>query len=147
MANQEQGGLKAFWAGAQPVLHKTGEVFVGIGKVFRIIGLTIFHMRKIFMAIPVVMAAMRMATLVKDTLTGPFRFFIMDVLASWEQSELVIRQVEVSKQIAVTGPLVITAAALVLMFLSRRTIWPWLVSIFTLAIPGFIWLSCTYLPI
>ena len=142
--NPQKGG---FLAAVQPALQTTGRVFAAIGKVIRVIALTLFHMRKLFMAAPVVLAAMRLATMTKEALGGPFRFFIMDVVASWQQSEMVIRQVEISQEVAVAGPMLVTCACLGLMFLSRRTVWPWLVSIFSLVIPVFIILSATYLPI
>ena len=140
----QKGG---FLASVQPVLQTTGRVFAGIGKGIRVVALTIYHMRGIFMALPVVLAAMRLAKMTSDTLTGPVRFFLMDLVASWEQSEMVIRQVEISKEVAVVGPVIVTGACLGLMLLSRRTVWPWLVSIFSLIIPLFIILSATYLPV
>ena len=38
-------------------------------------------------------------------------------------------------------PLVITGVCLVMMFLSRRTIYPWLISIFSLVLPWLIWIT------
>ena len=47
----------------------------------------------------------------------------------------------VEKGIAVMGPLAVTAACLLLMFLSRRVVYPWLVSIFSLALPLLIYIT------
>ena len=41
----------------------------------------------------------------------------------------------VTRQIAIMGPLAITAVCLLLMFWSKRTLLPWLVSIFSLTLP------------
>ena len=47
----------------------------------------------------------------------------------------------VDKGIAVMGPLAVTAACLFLMFLSRRVVYPWLISIFSLALPLLIYIT------
>ena len=41
----------------------------------------------------------------------------------------------IARELAVLGPLAITALCLLLMFTSKRTLTPWLVSVFSLAIP------------
>ena len=41
----------------------------------------------------------------------------------------------IAREIAVLGPIAITALCLLLMFCSKRTLTPWLVSVFSLAIP------------
>ena len=99
---------------------------VGILEVFRVIGLILFRLRKIFMAIPVVYAALRLAAYNTDHLpllvglnlqsTGEFAYTI-------------------SRQNAVFYPLVVTAACLVLMLFSRKSVYPWLISIFSLVLP------------
>ena len=49
--------------------------------------------------------------------------------------------IQVVRELAVLGPVALTALCLLLMFISRRTLTPWLVSIFTLALPLLILLS------
>jgi hypothetical protein len=41
----------------------------------------------------------------------------------------------VTRDIAVMGPLGLTAACLLLMFCSRKAMYPWAISVFTLALP------------
>jgi hypothetical protein len=45
---------------------------------------------------------------------------------------------EMIREIAVFGPLVVTGLCLLLVFLSKRTLTPWLVSVFSLVLP--IWI-------
>ena len=42
---------------------------------------------------------------------------------------------EMIRELAVLGPLAVTAICLLLMFISKRTLTPWLVSVFSLALP------------
>ena len=39
------------------------------------------------------------------------------------------------------APLVVTGVCLVMMWLSRRTIYPWIISIFSLVLPILIWIT------
>ena len=50
----------------------------------------------------------------------------------------------VARGIAVLGPLAITAMCLLLMFCSKRVLTPWLVSVFSLAIPIVLWIMNCY---
>lgn len=141
MGNQKNTKLQAFWQGTQAVYEKTGQVCGGIGKVLNVIWKILYHLRKIFLAVPVVIVAMRLAQTTKEHLQGAFRFHILDVADTIEQASLVIRQVEVTEQVAVVGPMIITGGCLLLMFLSRRTMFPWLISVFSLIIPIFVLVS------
>ncbi len=50
----------------------------------------------------------------------------------------------VGRGIAVLGPIAITALCLLLMFCSKRLLTPWLVSLFSLAVPILIWIINCY---
>ena len=50
----------------------------------------------------------------------------------------------ITRQLAVMGPLGVTAACLLLMFLSRKAMYPWAISIFSLALPLLLLLSNRY---
>ena len=52
--------------------------------------------------------------------------------------------VQIIREVAVLGPMAITAICLLLMFSSRRTLTPWLVSVFSLALPLLILLTNTF---
>ena len=50
----------------------------------------------------------------------------------------------VARGIAVLGPIAATALCLLLMFCSKRVLTPWLVSVFSLALPLLIWITNCY---
>lgn len=119
---------KDFWGKVNPVFQKIGEVI-------RIIGLCIFRLRKIFMAIPVVYFALKFAS---DNMERLPETVGLNLQASGEFAVLVTRNY------AVYGPLGVTAFCLLLMFASRKTVFPWIVSIFTLVLPWLIYLTNLY---
>ena len=43
--------------------------------------------------------------------------------------------IQVVRELAVLGPVAVTAVCLLLMFISRRTLTPWIVSLVSLALP------------
>ena len=51
---------------------------------------------------------------------------------------------EIIREIAVIGPLAVTAICLLLMFASKRTLTPWMVSLFSLLLPIMILLTNTF---
>lgn len=86
----------------------------------------IFRLRKVFMVVPVLWAALELAIYSRDNLPETVGF---NIQASGEFAQVI------SRETAVYGPLGLTCACLVLVLLSRRTIYPWIISIFTLALP------------
>ena len=107
------------------VLRKIGRVLAGIGK-------WIFHLRGAFMAIPVVLAALTLAT--RNMARLPEEVGI-NLLANGQYEYLV------SRGLAVLAPLVVTGVCLIMMLLSRRTIYPWIISIFSLILPWVIYIT------
>ncbi len=105
---------------------KKASVWQTIKKVFRIIGMVLFRLRKIFMAIPVVYAALQLADYCRENLP---EMVGLDIQASGEFAHLVEREQ------VIEGCLIITGACLVLMLFSRRSVYPWIISIFTLILP------------
>lgn len=96
----------------------------------------IFRLRKIFMALPVLYVAWRMA---QENLAQLPETVGFDIQASGEFAQML------SRETAVYGPLGLTCICLVLMFLSRRTVYPWLISVFSLVLPVLIWALNVYL--
>ena len=111
---------------------KTVRVLKTTGKVLKEIGKWSFRLRGFFMAIPVAIAALYLAA--QNMARLPEEVGI-NLLANGEYQYLV------SRGLAVMGPLVVTGACLVMMFLSRRTVYPWIISIFTLVLPLLIWFT------
>lgn len=113
-------------------LEKTLNVLKKIGSVLKSIAKWIYRLRGFFMAIPVVLAALYLAT--KNMARLPDEVGI-NLLANGQYEYLI------SRGLAVMGPLVITGVCLVMMFLSRRTVFPWLISIFSLVLPLLIYIT------
>ena len=130
--NQLKNKLQTAWAGTEGFRTKFAEVFEKIGYVLLVIWKWIYNLRSIILAVPVVIAAIRLALLNMSRL--PDRVGIL-ILSSGDYQWMV------EKGIAVMGPLAVTAACLFLMFISRRVVYPWLVSIFSLALPLLIYIT------
>ena len=111
--------------------HQTHNVGIKLEAAFRYV----MKFRKVFLAIPVGVAAVILAlrNMIKlPVLVG------LDLQATGEFSIQLVREV------AVLGPMAITAICLLLMFCSKRTLTPWLVSVFSLALPILILLTNTF---
>ena len=113
-------------------MEKTMEVLQKIGSVLASIGKWIYRLRGFFMAVPVALAALYLAT--QNMARLPDEVGI-NLLANGQYEYLI------SRGLAVLAPLVVTGVCLVMMFLSRRTIYPWIISIFSLILPWFIWIT------
>lgn len=86
----------------------------------------VFKLRSIGLAIPVAVAAVALATYNMATLPAQVG---IDLQANGEYAQMI------SKSIAVMGPLALTALCLLLMFCSRKVVYPWLISLFSLVLP------------
>lgn len=106
------------------------------GRVFSIIGTWLFRLRKVLLAIPVLVAAIWFA--MQNLKLLPEQVGI-NLLSTGEFQQTI------SRSVAVIGPLGLTALCLMLMVISRRTIYPWLISVFTLVLPILIRLTNVYL--
>ena len=87
------------------------------------------------MAAPVVYFALKLAFQNANRLP---KMVGMDIQASGEFARMV------SRSSAVMGPLALTGFCLVLLFCSRKTLLPWMISIFTLILPVLIWMTNYY---
>ncbi len=119
---------QSFWQNARLVLAKIGEVLEVIVNL-------LYKLRKVFMAAPVVYYAIKLARFNSVNLPK--------VVGINLQSNGAFAQT-LTRQMAVMGPLGVTAACLLLMFLSRKAMYPWAISIFSLAIPILLLLSNRY---
>lgn len=86
----------------------------------------VFRLRKVFMVLPVLWAALELAIYSQENLPETVGF---NIQATGEFAQVI------SRNTAVYGPLGLTCACLVLVLLSRRTVYPWIISIFTLTLP------------
>ena len=109
-----------------PGLEKTKEVLGTTGKVLAKIGKYIYKFRSVFLAIPVVYGAVRLALYAQANLPEQVGINLK------ETGEYALM---VSRNTAIMGSLAVTALCLLMMFLSRKTIYPWIISIFSLVLP------------
>lgn len=94
--------------------------------VLRRIWKVIYHLRKVVLAVPVVFCALRLAFYNLEHLPQQVG---LNLLTNGEFAQMI------SKEMAVYGPLAVTGGCLVLMFLSRKSIYPWIISLFSLVLP------------
>lgn len=121
---QELTGFAKFRAGV-----------ASVNRVINIIGLLFYRLRKIVLTIPVVYYALKLAAYNGEHLPEQVG---LNLQASGEFA------MTVSRGMAVMGPLALTLACLFLMFCSRKALYPWAVSVFTLALPILLLVSNLY---
>lgn len=106
--------------------QKTKTVFGKIGRVLSIIGKVLYHMRKLFFAAPVVWLALRMYRYAMEKLPAAVGLMLQENGGYFRY---------VQRDTALMGCMAVTGACLLMMFLSRRTLYPWLISVFSLVLP------------
>ena len=110
----------------------------GYNKFKQIMGkiiMTLYHLRKVVMAVPVAYVALRMAAYNMSHLPEQVGVSLQTT------GEFAM---QISRYAAVIGPLGITAGCLVMMFFSRKAMYAWAISIFTLALPILLLVSNMY---
>ena len=124
--------MSTFVENSKAVLGKINLVFKKIEEIITVICGCIFRLRKIFMAIPVVYLALRIANENMQRLPEAVG---LNLQSTGEFAVMVTREY------AVNGPLALTGFCLLLMFFSRKTLFPWVISIFTLVLPYLIYFT------
>ena len=107
-------------------LYKTKAAFEKTGRVFSTIGKVLYHMRKLFLAAPVVWLAVRLYGEAMARLPETVGLLLQE---SGDYAYMLERET------AAMGCMAVTAACLLMMFCSRRTLYPWLISLFSLVLP------------
>ena len=103
-----------------------------IGAVLRVIGQWIYKLRSVILAIPVVVVAIKLAL---QNLHRLPEYVGINMQASGEYAMMIERNV------AVFVPLLVTAGCLLMMFISKKVLYPWLVSMFSLLLPLLLWVT------
>lgn len=85
-----------------------------------------YRLRSVILAIPVAFGAVVLAIVNQATLPAQVG---INLQANGEYAQMV------GKAVAVFGPLAVTAVCLLMMFCSRKVLYPWLISLFSLALP------------
>ena len=97
-----------------------------ITSLLSFIGSILFRLRKLVLAAPVVYAAVKLAYYNREHLPEQVG---INLQSSGEFAQMITRDM------AVMGPLGLTAACLLLMLCSRKALYPWAISVFTLVLP------------
>lgn len=121
-----------FYQKVKPSLDKVGAVCHKIGEICGLITDWIIKLRKVILTIPVVIGAIYLAVMNSKSLPETVG---INLLENGEYAYLV------SRSVAVFGPLAVTALCLLLMICSRKTVYPWLISVFSLVLPLLILLT------
>lgn len=116
-------------------IDKTGSWYSRVKSIIGVIVMVLFRLRKVVLAIPVVYYALKLAAYNSEHLP---EMVGVNLQASGAFADLI------SRNAAVMGPLAVTGACLVLMFFSKKALFPWAVSIFTLVLPLLLWFSNAY---
>lgn len=133
------GTWKNILAKLQPFFQTVGKIYFWIKKVIGIICMSLFHLRKVFMAIPVVYYAVKLAQYNQENLPERVAIHWINFAKDFSLvSELI------SRESAVQLPFLITIVCILCMFFSRKTITTWAISIFSLAVPVLLLLSSIY---
>ena len=123
---------RQLWAKGEPVRKTIGKIFSVIGKIIKGIFVWIYRLRSLFLSIPVALVALRLAAFNRENLP---EMVGIDLQASGQYTYLLERDT------VIFWPLIVTGGCLALMFLSRRTVFPWIISIFSLVIPIVIYVT------
>ncbi len=120
---------------SRPFFKKVGDVSARAFNALSRAWNYMLRFRKIFLAAPVGAAAVILA--LRNMMQLPV-IVGLDLQANGEFSIQIIREM------AVLGPMAITALCLLFLFASKRTLTPWLVSVFSLSLPVLILLTNTF---
>lgn len=106
-----------------------------LNRIINLIGVWLYRLRKFVLAAPVVYYALKLAVYNMEHLPEEVG---LNLQSSGEFAVMIARSM------AVMGPFALTIACLLLMFCSRKAMYPWAISVFTLALPVLILVSNLY---
>lgn len=132
---QVTAGWKKVQQDVKDSLNSTGSVYAKIKRIVEIFVMVIYRLRGVILGIPVVWHALKLAAYNREHLPEMVGIDLMSNGAF---------AMTISRELAVTGPLVVTIACLVLMLTSRKVLYPWAVSVFTLILPVVLLVSNIY---
>ena len=116
-------------------MDKAKQTVGKINHVISMIGTWLFRLRKPVMAAPVVYYAVKLAQYNQTHLPEQVG---VNLQSTGEFAQYI------SRNLAVMGPLALTGGCLILMFCSRKAMYSWAISVFTLALPLLLLLSNAY---
>ena len=139
--------LNNFWQKVLPVLQKIGSALRSFGRGVSVVWSYIYKLRAIFLAVPVATVASVQSVTNMSRLPDMVEYNTLAIDKEAENAlfgAVVMSVEQVSREIAVFGPLMLTVVCLLLLLCSKRTLYPWLISVFTLCVPLMIYLLNVY---
>ena len=118
--------LLALWEKVKPYVEKADKVLRKAKALWKKAWPWIWQARKILLAIPVVYLMLYFARLNWNVLPDPVGIHL---LTSGEYA------MSISKEMAVYVPLGVTGGCLTMMVLSRKTLYPWVICLFSMLLP------------
>ena len=131
----ENAGVTVNEGKPQTGFSKVKDVIGKINRIINLIGLWPFRLRKLVLAAPVVYYALKLAEYNREHLPEQVG---INLQATGEFAQYI------SRNMAVMGPLALTGGCLILMFCSRKAMYSWSISVFTLALPLLLLFSNAY---
>lgn len=120
---------------AQSGWDKVKSVSAKINHMIDLIGMWLFRLRKFIMAAPVVYYALKLYAYNAEHLPETVGLGLQATGAF---------SVTIARSMALMGPFALTMGCLVLMFFSRKAMYTWAISIFTLTLPVLVLVSNVY---
>ena len=118
-----------------PGLQKIGRFFKKTADIIVRIWSYVLRFKKVIIVAPVANAAVYLALWSMDTLPAKVGLGIqLDGTFDYM----------IAREIAVLGPIAVTGLCILLTLCSKRTLTPWLVSVFSLVLPIWIWFINTF---
>lgn len=108
---------------------KSGQKLKDVGTVLRLTFKWAYKLRSLVLSIPVAVIALALAVRNLAQLPAQVSFRLLQY------------QFVISKGIAVSLPVAITAVCLCMMLMSKKMLYPWLISVFSLVLPVALWFT------
>lgn len=128
-------GWKKVRSDVEQSVQSNASLWSKIKKVVGILAMVVYRLRSVILAVPVIWYALKLAAYNGKHLPEQVG---INLLSTGEFA------MTISRELAVMGPLAVTAACLVLMMTSRKALYPWAISIFTLILPVLLLISNIY---
>lgn len=119
----------------QPTVAKAGQIAKTVADKTVFVWNYVTKFKKLFLCVPVAVMAVILAIR---------NLFMLPALVGLNLQGNGEFSIEIIREVAVLGPMVITAICLLLVFVSKRTLTPWMVSVFSLALPLLILVTNTF---
>ena len=111
---------------AQPYVEKANHGYQKAQAVWKKAKPWVWASRKVLLAIPVLWLMLYFARLNWNVLPDPVG---LNLQTTGEYAQYI------SKELAVYGPMGVTGGCLAMMFLSRKTVYPWMICMFSMLLP------------